>query len=117
MTTILSCMRFMRISYVSIMSWVAGRRWRRRGVWNRARNGTDCVPGRPARWLQAVREADFRQGAALPHPAGLFNAGLGGGTRRVIDIREGDKVDAAAFKALVRAAVALNKSGKGSVKA
>jgi hypothetical protein len=59
----------------------------------------------------------FARGAALPHPAGLFNAGLGGGTRRVIDIREGDKVDGAAFKALVRAAVALNKSGKGSAKA
>ena len=59
----------------------------------------------------------FARGAALPYPAGLFNAGLGGGTRRVIDIREGDKVDAAAFKALVRAAAALNKSGKGSVEA
>ena len=58
----------------------------------------------------------FARGAALPDPAGLFNAGLGGGTRRAIDIREGDKIDGAAFKALVRAAVALNKSGKGSVK-
>ena len=46
--------------------------------------------------------------AALPDPAGLFNAGLGGGTRRAIDIREGQSVDAAAFKALVQAAVALN---------
>jgi Uncharacterized conserved protein len=58
----------------------------------------------------------FARGAALPDPAGLFNAGLGGGTRRAIDIREGDKIDGAAFKALVRAAVALNESGKGSVK-
>jgi hypothetical protein len=50
----------------------------------------------------------FMNGAALEDPAGLFNAGLGGGTRRAIDIREGEKVDARAFKALVRAAVDLN---------
>ena len=52
----------------------------------------------------------FAKGAALEDPAGLFNAGLQGGTRRAIDIREGDVVDAEAFKALVRAAVALNRS-------
>jgi hypothetical protein len=50
----------------------------------------------------------FAKGAALEDPAGLFNAGLDSGTRRAIDIREGETVDAAAFKALVRAAVALN---------
>ena len=50
----------------------------------------------------------FARGAALEDPAGLFNASLGGGTRRAIDIRQGDKMDAEAFKALVRAAVALN---------
>jgi hypothetical protein len=50
----------------------------------------------------------FMQGASLEDPAGLFNAGFGGGTRRAIDIREGEKVDARAFKALVRAAVDLN---------
>lgn len=50
----------------------------------------------------------FAQGAALEDPAGLFNAGFGGGTRRAIDIREGETVDAAAFKALIEAAVALN---------
>lgn len=50
----------------------------------------------------------FAQGAALEDPAGLFNAGFGGGTRRAIDIREGETVDAAAFKALIQAAVALN---------
>lgn len=50
----------------------------------------------------------FAQGAALEDPDGLFNAGLGGGTRRAIDIREGGIVDAAAFKALVKEAVALN---------
>ena len=50
----------------------------------------------------------FAHGAALEDPAGLFNAGLGGGTRRAIDIHEGSLVDAEAFKALVRAAVAHN---------
>ena len=50
----------------------------------------------------------FANGASLPDPSGLFNAGFGGGTRRAIDLHEGDKIDAAAFKALVRAAVAFN---------
>jgi hypothetical protein len=52
----------------------------------------------------------FARGAALDDPSRLFNAGLDGGTRRAIDIREGDEVDEAALKALVRAAVALNLS-------
>ena len=52
----------------------------------------------------------FPQGAALDDPTGLFNAGLGGGTRRAIDIREGETVDEEAFKALVREAVAVNLS-------
>jgi hypothetical protein len=59
----------------------------------------------------------FAKGASLSDPVGLFNASLEGGTRRAIDIREDDKIDGAAFKALIRAAVALNKSGKGSTKA
>ena len=50
----------------------------------------------------------FAKGASLEDPAGLFNSGLEGGTRRAIDIHEGEKVDARAFKALVRAAVRLN---------
>ena len=52
----------------------------------------------------------FARGASLPDPAGLFNAGLTGGTRRAIDIREGDTIDVEAFVALVRDAVALNAS-------
>lgn len=55
----------------------------------------------------------FARGASLPDPSRLFNASLEGGTRRAIDIREGAEVDAAAFKALVQAAVALNHAGKG----
>lgn len=51
----------------------------------------------------------FAQGASLKDPAGLFNASLDAGTRRAIDIREGEEVDSAAFKALIREAVALNR--------
>lgn len=50
----------------------------------------------------------FPKGAALPDPAGLFNASLAGATRRAIDLAEGVVLDEAAFKALVRAAAALN---------
>jgi hypothetical protein len=50
----------------------------------------------------------FAKGAALPDPARLFNASLEGGTRRAIDIREGEQIDDDAFKTLIRAAVALN---------
>ncbi|HEY6869239.1 MAG TPA: DUF1801 domain-containing protein [Novosphingobium sp.] len=54
----------------------------------------------------------FANGAALNDPAGLFNAGLGGGARRAIDIREGEIVDAKAFKTLVAEAVAHNRRKK-----
>jgi hypothetical protein len=53
----------------------------------------------------------FAKGASLPDPAKLFNSSLEGNVRRAIDIHEGEKVDAGAFKALIRAAVALNTSG------
>jgi hypothetical protein len=52
----------------------------------------------------------FARGALLDDPSGLFNASLEGGTRRATDIREGEEIDATAFKALVREAVALNAS-------
>ncbi len=54
----------------------------------------------------------FAYGAKLPDPKGLFNASLTGGTRRAIDIKEGETVDARAFKALVKAAVKHNASSK-----
>ncbi len=54
----------------------------------------------------------FAKGAALEDPSGLFNSSLEGNVRRAIDIHEGDKIDAAALKALIRAAVALNLSKK-----
>jgi len=56
----------------------------------------------------------FAKGASLPDPAKLFNSSLEGNTRRAIDIHEGEKLDANAFKALIRAAVALNTSGAKS---
>lgn len=58
----------------------------------------------------------FAKGAALEDPAGLFNSSLEGKVRRAIDFREGDAIDADAFKALIRAAVALNQSAGRSSK-
>ena len=60
---------------------------------------------------KSVVKLTFAKGASLKDPAKLFNSSLEGNTRRAIDIREGEKVDAAAFKALIRAAIALNASG------
>jgi hypothetical protein len=61
---------------------------------------------------KSVVKLTFAKGASLKDPAHLFNSSLDGKVRRAIDIREGEKVDASAFKALVREAVALNVSGK-----
>jgi hypothetical protein len=58
----------------------------------------------------------FAKGAALKDPSGLFNSSLDGNVRRAIDIHEGDKVDEAALKDLIRAAVALNLEGKSKPK-
>jgi hypothetical protein len=58
----------------------------------------------------------FAKGAALEDPTGLFNAGLDGNVRRAIDIREGDRIDERALKALIRAAVALNTSAKAGAR-
>ena len=57
-----------------------------------------------------VVKLTFAHGASIPDPSGLFNSSLEGNTRRAIDIHEGEKVDAGAFKALVKAAVAQNGS-------
>jgi hypothetical protein len=59
-----------------------------------------------------VVKLTFAKGAALQDPCGLFNSSLDGNVRRAIDIHEGDKVDEAALKDLIRAAVALNLKGK-----
>lgn len=59
-----------------------------------------------------VVKLTFARGASIPDPSRLFNSSLDGNVRRAIDIREGDKVDARAFKALVKAAVARNGLAK-----
>jgi hypothetical protein len=63
-----------------------------------------------------VVKMTFAKGAALKDPAGLFNSSLEGNVRRAIDIHEGDKIDEAALKDLIRAAVALNLKGKSKPK-
>jgi hypothetical protein len=73
-------------------------------VWSR--DGIICTG---ETYTKAVK-LTFAKGAKLSDPSRLFNASLEGNTRRAIDIREGEKVDARAFKALVKAAVALNRS-------
>ena len=61
---------------------------------------------------KTVVKLTFIKGAQLPDPKGLFNSSLDGNARRAIDIHEGEKIDAAALKALIRSAVALNLAGK-----
>jgi len=61
---------------------------------------------------KSVVKMTFAKGASLPDPAGLFNSSLEGNVRRAIDIHEGDKINEAALKNLIRAAVALNLQGK-----
>ena len=61
---------------------------------------------------KSVVKLTFAKGASLKDPAGLFNSSLDGNVRRAIDIREGEKVNEPAFKALIREAIALNKSSK-----
>ena len=60
---------------------------------------------------KSIVKLTFAKGASLRDPARLFNSSLEGNTRRAIDIHEGEEVDPGAFKALIRAAVALNTSG------
>lgn len=81
-------------------------KWRGTPVWSH--HGILCTG---ETYKQAVK-LTFARGADLPDPAGLFNASLDGNTRRAIDIHEGEKVDARAFKALVKAAAARNAAAK-----
>ena len=86
--------------------------------------GQPTTPGTPV-WSDAgiictgesyksVVKLTFAKGASLKEPAHLFNSSLDGDVRRAIDIQEGEEVDDSAFKALVRQAVALNRSGKST---
>ena len=73
-------------------------------VWSR--DGIICTG---ETYKRAVK-LTFAKGASLEDPSSLFNSSLEGNTRRAIDLHEGDEMDAAAFKALIRAAAALNRS-------
>ncbi|MEK9968694.1 MAG: DUF1801 domain-containing protein [Ferrovibrio sp.] len=79
-------------------------KWRGVPVWSQ--DGIICT----GETYKSVVKLTFVKGAKIKDPKGLFNASLEGNTRRAIDIAEGETVNAAAFKALVRAAAALNKA-------
>src|SRR5207253_2397765 len=80
-------------------------KWRGTPVWSH--DGIICT----GESYQAIVKLTFAKGVSLQDPARLFNASLDGNARRAIDLHEGEEVDADAFKALIRAAVALNTSG------
>ena len=80
--------------------------WKWRGVPVWSHDGIICT----GETYKSVVKLTFAKGAALADPSGLFNASLEGNTRRAIDLREGEELDEEAFKALIRAAVALNGS-------
>ena len=86
--------------------------WKWRGVPVFSHGGIVCT----GETYKDVVKLTFAKGAALQDPSGLFNSSLDGNVRRAIDIHEGDKIDAAALKGLIRAAVALNLEGKGEPK-
>jgi hypothetical protein len=80
--------------------------WKWRGVPVWERDGIICT----GETYKNVVKLTFARGASLDDPAGLFNSSLEGNVRRAIDVREGESVDAEALKALVRAAIALNRA-------
>jgi len=80
--------------------------WKWRGVPVWSHNGQICT----GETYKSVVKLTFAKGASLDDPSGLFNSGLEGNTRRAIDIHEGEDIDAKAFKTLIRAAAALNRS-------
>jgi hypothetical protein len=80
--------------------------WKWRGVPVWYHDGMICT----GETYKSAVKVTFAKGASLDDPSGLFNASLDGNTRRAIDFHEGDEVDGVAFKKLIRAAAALNKS-------
>ena len=81
-------------------------KWRGTPVWSH--DGIVCT----GESYKNLVKLTFSRGASLEDPAGLFNSSMEGNVRRAIDIHQGDKIDGRALKNLVRAAVALNSSGK-----
>jgi hypothetical protein len=80
--------------------------WKWRGVPVWSHDGIICT----GETYKSVVKLTFAKGASLADPSGLFNSSLEGNTRRAIDLREGDEIDVDAFKALILAAVTLNRS-------
>jgi hypothetical protein len=80
--------------------------WKWRGVPTWYRDGMICT----GETYKSIVKLTFAKGAALKDPSGLFNSSLEGNVRRAIDFHEGEKVDQKAFKALIHAAVSLNRS-------
>jgi hypothetical protein len=85
-------------------------KWRGVPVWSHA--GIICT----GETYKSVVKMTFAKGASLADPSGLFNSSLDGNTRRAIDFHEDDKIDANALKALIRDAVALNTSARGTAR-
>ena len=86
--------------------------WKWRGVPVWYHDGQICT----GETYKSVVKLTFAKGASLEDPSGLFNSSLEGNVRRAIDIHEGEKIDAAALKDLIRAAVALNLKDKSKPK-
>ena len=80
--------------------------WKWRGVPVWSHDGIICT----GETYKSVVKMTFAKGASLDDPSGLFNSSLEGNTRRAIDVREGEKIDARALKNLIRAAVACNQA-------
>jgi hypothetical protein len=80
--------------------------WKWRGVPVWSHDGLICT----GETYKSVVKLTFAKGASLKDPSGLFNSSLEGNVRRAIDLHEGDEIDEAAFKTLIRAAAALNRS-------
>jgi hypothetical protein len=85
-------------------------KWRGVPVWSHA--GIICT----GETYKSVVKMTFAKGASLEDPSGLFNSSLEGNTRRAIDVREGDKIDEKALKALIRGASALNTSARAAAR-
>jgi hypothetical protein len=83
--------------------------WKWRGVPVWSHDGMICT----GETYKSSVKVTFAKGASLKDPSGLFNSSLEGNVRRAIDFHEGDEIDQRAFKALIRAAAALNKSSAG----
>lgn len=97
--------RMRRLIQEAVPEVVEEWKWMGTPVWSH--DGIICT----GESYKSIVKLTFAKGASLEDPTKLFNASLDGNARRAIDIHEGEEVDADAFKALIRAAVALNRSG------